>query len=168
MYPVAPVEMVAIMVLPEALHLTEEAEAREDRVVRLHEEPVEREAVVQTETVAEVTRMEEPAARAELNHLPVRLEVVHLAVQVAETVEVEVEARAEPAANPSSLKTQTSNMKTIRIAIRGDKIALIKALTALQNAKIDVVGVKVGTKAEKPKRAGHKAHKLAEAYHDNY
>ena len=59
-------------------------------------------------------------------------------------------------------------MKTIRIAIRGEKPDLIKALRALQNAKIDVVGVKVGNKAEKSKHEKHKAYKLAEAFDDNY
>ena len=59
-------------------------------------------------------------------------------------------------------------MKNIKISIMGDKVALIKALTALQHAKIDVVGVKVGNKAEKSKKDGHKAYKLAEAFDDNY
>ena len=59
-------------------------------------------------------------------------------------------------------------MKTMRIKIKGDKLMLIKALTALQNAKIDVTGVKVGSKLEKDKKPDHKAYKLAEAYDDNY
>ncbi len=59
-------------------------------------------------------------------------------------------------------------MKNIRIAIRGNKVDLIKALTALQNAKIDVRGIKVGGRGERNKKQAHRPYKLAEAYDDNY
>lgn len=58
--------------------------------------------------------------------------------------------------------------KEMRLTIEGDKTTLIKALEALQHAKIDVVGVKVGSNGEKLKKDDDEAYKLAEAYDDKY
>jgi hypothetical protein len=58
--------------------------------------------------------------------------------------------------------------QNIRILINADKLGLIKALDALQNAGVDVQGVKVAGGLEKAKRKADRPYKLANAFDDNY
>ena len=55
-------------------------------------------------------------------------------------------------------------MKDIHIVIHGNKMTLIKALQALQFAKIDVKGVQVGENEMKERKDEDKNYKLAEEY----
>lgn len=57
-------------------------------------------------------------------------------------------------------------MSSIKITIQGDKVTLIKALEALQHAKIEATAVQVGNATPKVKKQDEKPYRLAEAFEE--